>query len=42
MQKSYINIAVSFEPDYNFVGGYAYALEGTEIDFNRETEYIEI
>lgn len=35
MQKSYTNIAVSFEPDYNFVGGYAYALEGTEIDFNR-------
>lgn len=35
MQKSYVNIAVSFEPDYNFVGGNDYALEGTEIDFNR-------
>lgn len=40
MQKSYTNIAVSFEPDYNFVGSNGYALEGTEIDFNRETEYI--
>ena len=35
MQKSYTNIAVSFEPDYNFVGGNSYALEAKEIDFTR-------
>lgn len=35
MQKSYTNIAVSFEPDYNFVGGNGYALEGTETEYDR-------